>query len=390
MSERVSLAAKGFGSLYEEFDEDFFSEIIREYASSLLSMLLEQYDRAITTDPLSVQSMLESPLVSGFSPFWCPELAHCFAALKSDDPAGAARGLGQVLLNLSCSGAPGSWSIKFDHPCHFHWDHFLLPEAMSLEAQSDGYKAVISVQGPKGDQTFVFQSIDSTMRWHNVEAEVIPRIELEQASILLLTGKHIEQFNLPMPEFPTFQEIAEDQKESITSCLIFLREHFSSCSLWVERVLRYLCLVQSPPATMHSGSFEGHFGFSFMSDLRDPLKNAEMMIHECSHHYFSLLTRFTVLTEEDGRLYYSPFVRKDRPADRILMAYHAFANVELFYQNCIQAGFNVSRCKAAIAQLQPDLDFVERALVSDIHFTPVGRCIIDPLLTKRSQYEISD
>jgi HEXXH motif-containing protein len=195
----------------------------------------------------------------------------------------------------------------------------------------------------------------------------------------------LKQFDLPQPDFPVLNEIGKPQLDSVNECLNLLREHFPACSVWIERVLRYLCLVHSPLTAMHSGSFEGYFGFAFMTDRPDPVKSAEMMIHECSHQYISILTRFTALTADDGRLYYSPFVRKERPAERILLAYHAFANVESFYKDCIRAGISVSHSKGQIEQLRPDLDFVERALVSDINFTAYGRRVMDSLLINRGK-----
>jgi len=44
-----------------------------------------------------------------------------------------------------------------------------------------------------------------------------------------------------------------------------------------------------------------------------------------------------------SRLYYSAGVRRDRPLDRILLAYHAFANVLLMYRDVLRGGLDVER-----------------------------------------------
>ena len=390
MADRFSSAIRGFGCLYEDFDEEFFSHIVREYAVSLLSMIIERHHRRLMNEGDSILAMLEYPLTSDHSPFLSPHLAHCLNALKSGNTAEAAGGLIQILLNLSCSGVPGNWKIELDEPRRFHWDYYLLPKARSIAVRSDGREALVTLSHPDGEKTFTFTASDEIRGWRNSESETIPYIVTRRASVLLLTGAHLEQFDLLRPKFPALDEITPSHKENVVSCLTFLWERLPACSSWIERVLRYLCLVQESPGTMHSGSFEGYFGFLFMSDLPDPIKMAEMLIHECSHQYFAILLRFTELTDEDGRLYYSPFVKKDRPADRILLAYHAFTNVELFYKECIRLGISVPHCEKAIAQLRPDLDYVERALVSDIRFTPAGRCVIDSLLSRRTQYEFAD
>jgi HEXXH motif-containing protein len=390
MSDSILSEVRGFGCLYEDFNEEFFSQIIREYAVSLLTLTVEHYPGILLSGSSSAPSLPACPAGAGNSPFWGPELACCLTALRVPNPSKAARGVGQMLLNLSCGGAPGDWAIDLRQPLRLRWEHFLLPEAEVIEVQSDGRHALLKTRAGGDTRTLALQAADVPGLWHSPGAETIPRLHVGGSSILLLTGTLLEQLDLPRPEFPPLDEITPSQVENVSSCLTFLREHFPPCSLWVERVLRYLCLVRSPPNCMHSGSFEGHFGFAFMTDRHDPVKLAEMLIHECSHQYFSLLTRFAALTNDDGRLYYSPFVRKERPAERILLAYHAFANVELFYRACVRAGVSVARSKDAIEQLRPDLDFVERALVSDVSFTPFGRCVLDSLLVNRSSYELTD
>jgi HEXXH motif-containing protein len=60
---------------------------------------------------------------------------------------------------------------------------------------------------------------------------------------------------------------------------------------------------------------------------------AEGLIHESSHPLFHFALLDTLFANgQDQRLYYSPYRRADRPIDRILLAFHAFANVALFYR----------------------------------------------------------
>ncbi len=386
MTDSIPSLVKGFGSPYEDFDENFFSQILREYAVSLLTMTIERYPHVLTCDPSVALSLLTYPLGTNALPFWCPELAHNFTALKSSsDPAKAARGIGQILLNLSSSGVPGDWGIRMDQPSRLHWRHYLLPPAETIEVQSDGRNVSVRLDGAGKSLALSFQTGEAATQSSNYDVEVIPHISDRDVSLLFLTDALVKEFDLPQPDFPVLNEIGLPQFQNVTACLDLLREHFPACSVWVERVLRYLCLVHSPPHAMHSGSFEGFFGMVFMTDRHHPVKSAEMLIHECSHQYFAILTRYTELTDDDGRLYYSPFVKKERPADRILLAYHAFANVEIFYKKCIRAGISVSYSQSAIEQLRPDLDFVEQALVSDINFTAFGRPVMDSLLTNRAK-----
>ena len=384
MTDTILSEVKGFGCPYEDFDEDFFSKILREYAISLLTLIVERYPQVVTCDPDAALSLLTHPQISNSSPYCCPEIAHNVTALKSLDPVSAARGIGQVLLNLSCSGIPGSWAIRSEQACRLHWGHFLLPQARAIEVQSNGRTAIVKASNSNTSQTFTLENLGGA-QWSNEQLETIPTVATRDSSILLVTDSLLKEFDLPQPDFPVLKEITSAQFENVSACLNLLHENFPACGAWIERVLRYLCLVHSPPTAMHSGSFEGYFGFVLMTDRHDPIKLAEMLIHECSHQYLSILTRFTELTDDDGRLYYSPFVKKERPAHRILWAYHAFANVEFFYRACIRQGISVSHSRNSIEQLRPELDVVEQALVSDINFTAFGRGVMDSLLSYRSR-----
>jgi len=390
MTDNVSSGVRGLSSPREDLDEDFFSRLTYEYAVSLLSLSIERYPRLLTRGPSSALSMLTSPAAFDGAPLWCPELARCLDSLKSDAANGAARGVGQALLNLSSGGVPGAWAMQLERPSTFHWDRFLLPAADAVEVRSDGREAEVTVRAAGAEQPVTLRRAGGARAgWHGPTLETLAHLPTSGAPVLLLAGPHLRLFELPTPDSSVPDEIAPAHVESIASCLTLLRERFPRYSLWVERVLRYLCPVESPQNSMQSGSFEGYFGFAFVTARPDPLKVAEMLIHECSHQYFALLTRLSALTDDDGRLYYSPFVRRERPADRLLLAYHAFANVESFYRDCARAGVSVRRCEDAIEQLRPDLDCVERTLVSDVRFTPEGRCVMDTLLTNRSSYELT-
>ena len=70
----------------------------------------------------------------------------------------------------------------------------------------------------------------------------------------------------------------------------------------------------------------------FDAFLRKPMDIAEVLVHECAHQYFYLLAYVGPYDDgSDERLYWSPPLRRNRPLSRILMAYHALANVRLFY-----------------------------------------------------------
>jgi HEXXH motif-containing protein len=78
--------------------------------------------------------------------------------------------------------------------------------------------------------------------------------------------------------------------------------------------------------------------------------------------------------------FYSPVKGTKRPLCMILLAYHAFANVVLFYRACLDAGIaEAEQCKHNIARHLPELRLMEQSLGSSRGLTESGRLLFDPL-----------
>ena len=106
-----------------------------------------------------------------------------------------------------------------------------------------------------------------------------------------------------------------------------------------------------------------------------------MLVHEASHQYFYAAQRFEAVSDADDRkLYYSPVKGTDRPIDKILLAFHAFANVGLFYKSCIATGLDDKNyCKINLERHLPELNELAEHLRSCNSLTKVGRALWEPL-----------
>jgi HEXXH motif-containing protein len=114
----------------------------------------------------------------------------------------------------------------------------------------------------------------------------------------------------------------------------------------------------------------------------EPIKVAELLVHESSHQYFHYLEIDTLPTNgRDKNLYPSPYVEKDRPIDRILLSFHAFANIVLFYRACLSAGLTEDRHLAdeSIAYNCPILARFGEVLEQSPGLTEAGRELFEPL-----------
>jgi HEXXH motif-containing protein len=150
---------------------------------------------------------------------------------------------------------------------------------------------------------------------------------------------------------------------------------------WVGRVLRGVVPVAAKPSMIHSGGDQDHPGVVYLSFGCPPAALAEMLVHEGTHQYYHLLTCLGPLEDgSDSTLYYSPIKRTGRQIGMILLAYHAFANVLLFYRLCRRNGFeHDGYIRHNEDALVPQLDQLEAALRTTRALTPLGRALWEPL-----------
>jgi HEXXH motif-containing protein len=109
-----------------------------------------------------------------------------------------------------------------------------------------------------------------------------------------------------------------------------------------------------------------------------------MLIHEASHQYFELLNKLGP-TVDPGHteLYYSPVKKCDRPLHKILFAYHAFANVMLFYRGVAECGLADSSSAKFQNVLNDELRQLEQPLLENDAILPIGRALVEPLIERR-------
>jgi HEXXH motif-containing protein len=74
-------------------------------------------------------------------------------------------------------------------------------------------------------------------------------------------------------------------------------------------------------------------------------------------------------------------VQRDRPLDRILVAYHAFANMLLFYRTVLRSGLaDDPYCVEMETRLSRELEHLERPLRGNPALTPTGVDLSEPLM----------
>jgi HEXXH motif-containing protein len=83
----------------------------------------------------------------------------------------------------------------------------------------------------------------------------------------------------------------------------------------------------------------------------------------------------------DDALYWSPYVQQNRSIDKILIAFHAFANIVLFYRDCLAAGMmdNRETAQEEIADNLQHLGPMGEHLQHSRGLSPAGRTLFELL-----------
>ena len=144
--------------------------------------------------------------------------------------------------------------------------------------------------------------------------------------------------------------------------------------------MTFVSPIEAPAGLMRSGSSRQWPGVAEISFRNDAAAIAEMLVHEASHHHFNVLMMIDPVTDgSDLKQYYSPFRKCDRRIEMILLAYHAFANVLLYYRECQKTGVDDNGyCKRNEAELLPDLRELEKALETTGSLTEAGERLWRP------------
>ena len=171
--------------------------------------------------------------------------------------------------------------------------------------------------------------------------------------------------------------------ETLTQALDLLETHLPHYFDWVVRIIRRVAVVHFERNVLYSGSPEHQYGTIHISDNARVLSVAEMLIHEASHQYFELLNKLgPTVDPAHTELYYSPVKKCDRPLHKILFAYHAFANVMLFYRGVAESGLADSSSAKFQTVLNDELRQLEQPLLRNDAILPIGQALVAPLIER--------
>jgi hypothetical protein len=378
----------GFSCPLELFNEPLAQTIASAYARSVLGVFVERFAQVFSKNGLAD---LLSNLLSADLPLelaWSSDLGNLYKATRLSDEDHAMRKAAAFALMAGAKGFGGEWQLEFSNATRFFWDDWALPACDKLTVICSDASASIKLS-LDGDQTrlsFV-RSLDGWKCEPPAEAVRLPSFGSGKHRLVLLP----QYAALDNGVFRDVDDAASALEtfspaliEILTQALDLLEEHLPHYFSWVVRIIRRVVVLHAGPNVLHSGSPEHAYGTILISDNFRVLSVAEMLIHESSHQYLELLNKLgRTVDPAHTELYYSPAKRCDRPLHKILLAYHAFANVMLFYRGVAECGLTDSRFAKFQNVLNDELRQLEQPLLENDAILPIGRALVEPLIERR-------
>jgi hypothetical protein len=364
------------------------NEIVRSYAAEIASIAL---DHGAISNPDFAQFFQDGiAAIDGLGVGWDHGFGVAHDAIVANKRNDA--GLVEIALHFSASGVRGRWTATLTQPRKWRFANLLLPptdhlcvetaDGMTLVA-TDTSSPPVRLEGSGMNWRFTDEASASTAGYAGLDqvcfGQPHPSAALCPGLGLFKYEGFVDPTLLSGP-LPTW---LRDTVEEATTQLAAAAPVYLD---WVNDVVRVLTPCLAKPGTLSSGSSSRMLGvIRFTADPR-PEALVEMLVHEATHQYLYVGGLVDNLADpEDTRLFWSPVKNKGRTIDKILLAYHAFANVEAVFASCLSAGIGDGNYYAPqFERLVAHLDLMEGHLLGATSaLTPAGRALCEPLIARR-------
>lgn len=383
--ENATSGFAGFACPKETFQEEVFNRLAAAYAHTICSKFVQRCGESLRLQNPSLTCFIEDWLNGSATSAdaWNPvlgEVRYAMAGANHGDYVSAAV---KLALHLQYGGQIGSWNVALPSPTRILWGRWLLPVADQLVVASQEHQVFIDITYLGVTKRLAFQRYDGV--WEGEGVEALPHIRNGTQTTTLVSRnaftdvlhfdniRHALADNIPVKRTLIMCESAQG----------ILCDYAETYLNWVARVVRAIVpLKKTEDDVFTSSSCYKHPGVIFISFPSPSLMISEMLVHEAAHQYFFLLSRLGDVEDgTDTRLYYSPIKQMGRPIKYILLAYHAVANMILFYRLCRKSNCPESKdaCKREEILL-PQLLELESALRTTRALTPLGKAIWKPLV----------
>jgi HEXXH motif-containing protein len=369
-----------FSCPQQQVDARIFDIVANVESQVLANWLLEQHRDAIADGSEGLVEMIEdlSARPADFRVAWDIAFGQARRAREIGRPSAREAAI-RIALRLTETGRPGAWRADVSQLAGLRVGKQLLPSGTWLDVQDSGRERRVVIDRG-GDAATALRDDDG--EWHAERCETLPGFGLPRAACLL--PGHALPGGAEGTGFVGVRPaaaIGDDAADGFTAGVRVVAEGAPEWLPWIGRVLRGI--IVCPPERGFravSGSSDHAPGIIHACYPLGRMDIAESLIHESAHQYFYLIERLGPVDDgSDQQRYWSPPIRRERPLSRILMAYHALANIRLFYAACERS--NVED-EGYIASNLPSIDDALASLAEPLGgnpaLTPLGRALYEP------------
>jgi HEXXH motif-containing protein len=377
-STRLGRSLRCFACPQEPFDDALAQVLATAYHAEAWRQLVRRSAAAFAAQSGglvdTVAAWLAGPATA--DDLWDRALGLCREALGAPrlDPVAVAAAVG---LRAAERAAPGEWWAELPAPAVLRFGPFVLPAAGRLAVRAEG----TTVEVRAGGDRFRFAR-DGAGQWTADAPGLsrLPAVAVGARRVLLHPGD-VPALGGAFSGAAARAEVERALDGQLADAVALLAAHSREYLPWIDRVLRGIAPLAGGPTRYSSSSSPGWHGVVALSFPAPPAALAEMLVHECSHQHFQQVEWLGGVDDgSDRRLHYSPVKRTGRPIAKILLAYHAFANVLLMNQRFLAAGVeDGGYCRQNQRVLVPQLRQLEQAILSTTALTPSGIALYEPL-----------
>lgn len=387
------LALAGFAGPTEGLDRELLDLLVADHARQVVQAFLERRGSRLDVAAPGVSDGLARwiEMDDSFETAWHVSFGDLHAALLSDDEPDDAAVATAAALRLSERGLRASWEARFRQPTHLRFGAWVLPKADELHVAAAGDRVDIDISGPDCASTIAYRW--GPDGWSTEDLAPLPALERAGMRVAISSAHALSPtaarrlFDADAYSFSS-DDVGDDDGWSATcrEALTLIDEAAGEYVPWVASVLREIVPLRARPREFNSGSERFSPGVICVSNQNYRWMLAEMIVHESTHQYMNILTRLGPIDDgSDDQLHYSPFRDKDRPIMFLVVAYHAFANVLLFYRSARENGHVPDRVPESDAfssreeTLALQLQQIEGPLERSTALTSIGAALWEPL-----------
>lgn len=359
-------------------------------AAAFQKGVLKRLSRSVQGAPqlLALDRGLLADMRSATGPdvrWWQPEAGATARLLSIGQPRTA---MAQVLFGLHAQGLDGRWSLHLPQPERFSFAGHIFTLDGDVEVACEGgridvatptsrlwlarraagwdLEAVASADGALGYSEPIF------LRFPGFQDRYVQGwIEPAEA------GRG--DFIVHWPPAP-FEDAAfvVASARALDDALALLQELGPAYLPWLRALFRGVAASpQRRPGIRQGASHTWHAGVFSCGFPRSEESIAEAIVQEISHQYLLLLSAsFPLIEPGETRMYSSSVEGRPRPLDRLLLGFHASANMALYWRDVMdQYGAQPMRTEAFELRLARTLQF-QGELSRAEGITAAGRVVI--------------